>query len=353
MPSLNVFLIHSPHLTTRESTLTTTCKLLEAACQEVGYRFRIFKIQGHSPMELKQQTQQLEKRIQYEKTQDEEFDRLIQTLNLEQTSNYLKHQEALKQIVHLSSLPTLTSEDLYMVMEDDAMILPEFHTNLKRFLQLVQPSEWDFISLSVSSPSSTGKDEEPLLTDLRSISKILPGKEAYFINPKTAASLLDYLETIRFSFRFQLSYWLHTHQEIRAMCPIRRITLEGSKVGFMPSSTTENNLLVYNQEFMEIFKMMIQQIPYDFQKIKQCYKIIEHLKSPEAIHLYGVVLHKEGKMEQAKEMFLTAVQEMTQKQGLISARSELLNNAINIHGLAQEDLEKYQALESKFLKVVF
>lgn len=348
MPSLNVFLIHSPHLTSRESTMTTTCKLLESACQEMGYRFRTFKILGHSPSELKQKNQELEKRIQYEKTEDEEFNRLIQTLNLEQTSNYLKHQDALKQILHLSKLPTLTSDDLYMVMEDDAMILPEFQPNLIRFLRLVNPSEWDFISLSVSSHQTTEKVDDSLLTDLRSIVKILPGKDAYFINPKTAASLLEYLETIRFTFRFQLSYWIHTHPEIRAMCPIYRITLEGSKVGFMPSSTTENNLLVYNQEFMEMFKMMIQQISYDFQKIKQCYKIIEHLKSPEAIHLYGVILHKEGKMEQAKDMFLTAVQEMTQKQGLISARSELLNNAINIHGLVQSDLLKHQSCASKY-----
>ena len=346
MKSLNVCLIHSPSITYRESTMNTTCKILEKACQDHHYRLRIFKIQNHEISELKHKTQELEARVNYDKTGDEEFDRSIQTLNLEQMSNFLKHQEALKQIIAISKMPTITKEDLFMVMEDDAMILPEFQKNLNHFLQHIENSSWDLITFSVSKPNESV--DTSLLTDVRPITKILPGKEAYLIQPATAEVLMEDLKKIRFTYRFQLSYWIHTHPEIRVLCPNQRITLEGSKVGFMPSTTTENNLLVYNQEFMEMFKMMVNQIPYDFTKIKSYYKIIEHLKSPDAMHLYGVILHREGKLEQAKDLFLEAIHEMSLKNGLISARSELLNNTINIHGLAQEDLTKYRSCPSKY-----
>jgi len=44
---------------------------------------------------------------------------------------------------------------------------------------------------------------------------------------------------------------------------------------------------------------------------------------------------------------------MQLKNGIVSARSELLNNAINIHGIVQEDLDKYTKLPSKYKNVVF
>ena len=352
MRSLNVFLIHSPNAKFRENTMNTTCKIIETSCQKHDYRFRIFKITSHEPSELKNKTQELEKIINYEKTGDEEFDRFIQTLNLEQMSNLLKQKEALKQIVNLSKLPTMTSNDLFMIMEDDAMILPEFQKNLDAFLVNLDTSSWDVLMLSVSLPNQpeTGTNK---LIDIRKHTKILPGKEAYLIQPKAAEELQRYLETIRMAFRYQFSYWLHINAQIRIKSPQHRITLEGSKVGFMPSTTMENNMLIYNQEFMEMFKMMINQIPYDFQKIKQYYRVVEHLKSPDAMHLYGVILHREGKMEQAKDMFISAANEMQLKNGIVSARSELLNNAINIHGIVQEDLDKYTKLPSKYKNVVF
>ena len=137
------------------------------------------------------------------------------------------------------------------------------------------------------------------------------------------------------------------------MCPTVRVSIEGSKVGFIPSSVSENNILIYNNEFMELFKMVIGQSPMDLQKARQIYRIVEHLKSPEIMHLYGVILFKNEKKEQAKEIFLTAVNESIQKNGCMSARSELLNNAINIHGIVQEDLEVHRKYPSKYTNVTF
>jgi len=204
------------------------------------------------------------------------------------------------------------------------------------------------LSVSGQRPSNT-----MTYGNIRDIIKVLPGKDAYMIRPKIAEALLNNFETIRYTFRFQLSYWIRQNPQYNVKYASERVFIEGSKVGFVPSSTTDNNLLVYNQEFMEIFRMIVGQTPYDFNKIKQMYKIIEHLKAPDAMHLYGVVLHRENKLPQARDMFMDAVNEMIAKDGLISARSELLNNTINIYGIYQDDLEELTSKPSKYKKVNF
>jgi hypothetical protein len=347
MQSLNVFLIHSPKLTLREQRMHLTMKQLEQMCQKYGYRMRVFKQESFEPNDLQPKLEEISKQIRYDKTGDEDFDRGLQPLSVQQLSNFYKQKEALKQIVQMGKLPMVSLKDLYLVLEDDALILPEFQRHLECFFENPASSTWDLLTFSMSKPFGNPNDPYEYI-NARGFGKVLPGKESYMIQPKIAEQLLKDLETIQFTYRLQLSYWLYTHPEIRLKCPSHRMFIEGSKIGFLPSSTTENNVLVYNQEFMQMFKMMVGQNDYDFQKGRQYYRVIEHLKAPEAMHLYAVMLHRENKLEQSKDMFMDALNEMVAKQGLITPRSELLNNAINIHGMVQEDMEKITSQPSKY-----
>uniref|UniRef100_A0A6C0CSK9 Glycosyltransferase n=1 Tax=viral metagenome TaxID=1070528 RepID=A0A6C0CSK9_9ZZZZ len=351
MQSLNLFLIHSSSLTLREQRMHLTVKQLEQISQKYGYHMRTFKINTFEPNDLQPKLEEISKQIRYDKTGDEDFDRGLQPLSVQQLSNFYKQKEALKQIVQIGKLPMVSPKDLYLILEDDALILPEFQRHLEYFFENPASSTWDVLTFSMSKPFSNPADLYEYI-DARGFGKVLPGKESYMIQPKIAEMLLKELETIQFSYRLQLSYWLYTHPEVQFKCPSHRIFIEGSKIGFLPSSTTENNVLVYNQEFMEMFKMMVGQIDYDFQKGRQCYRVIEHLKSPEAMHLYAVMLHRENKLEQSKDMFINALNEMVAKQGLITPRSELLNNAINIHGIVQEDFDKITLQPSKYKEIL-
>lgn len=347
MDSLNIFLLHSPLAKYRETNINNTCKILEKICQSYKIRCRIFKIMTHEAEDLKKNIPDLEKMIQNDKTGDSDFDSLIHPLNMHQISNIFKQKEALKQISLLGKL--CGKQDYYCIIEDDAYILPEFHTNItKLFEYLPSYNDWDMIMLSMSGKTNTLE-----ILDLRKTIKIIPGKEAYLIRPEIAEKLYSYMDTIRFNFRIQLSYWIHTNPQYRIRYPSLRVFIEGSKVGFVPSTTTENNVLIYNKEFMDIFNMLTGKQPYDFQKIKGAYRIIEHLKSPDIQHLYAVVLHKENKLSQAKDMFIDAVNEMIAKNGLINGRSELLNNTINMCGLYQDDLETLTKQPSKYKQVNF
>lgn len=336
-PNVHLIQLHSPALPFRQTFVDTTLKIFKEFAKERLKSHTL--ITNHDPHQLKPNYQEIEKTIDNTKIGEEEFDRQIQSLTLEQISNFYKQKEALKQVA------AGNANDLYIIAEDDCIFLPEFQANLYKFLEDPKLTDWDICLLSVSS-----NQKDFGLTNARSICTIIPSKDAYAIKPATAKELLPYLDKIYYNYRVQLSRWIVIHPEVKVVCPTSRVSIEGSKVGFMPSSVLDNNLLVYNHEFMEMFKMMIGQSPMELQKVKALYKTVEHLQSPEIMHLYGVILFKQGKKEQAKELFLDAVNQMQIKNGLITARSELLNNCINIHGMVQEDLEMHRRNASKYLK---
>lgn len=349
---LHVFPIFTLTLPSRAGILQTSLKLLEDITKRLGNEFSTYPITNYEPNDVLAMTPELEKTmIDYSKIGDEDFDKSLQQLNTGQLSNFLKQKEAIHQIVEIAKTETPTHQHIYMVLEDDAVFLPEFQNNLLTFLKSPRPAaEWDIFLLCASSPDRSITDYQ--FVNARQMFKILPSKEAYCITPATANKLLPFLDKIRYTYRFQLSYWIHTNPTVRMLCPSLRISIEGSKVGFVPSSLTENNILLYNAEFMELFKMMISG-EIDVARAKQLYKIVEHLKSPEIMHLYAVILFKQGKAEQAKDLFIDAVQKMVEKNGCINARSELLNNAINIHGVVQEDLASHRKNPSKYATVAF
>jgi GR25 family glycosyltransferase involved in LPS biosynthesis len=348
MRQLHLLHLHSPEHKFRESYMQTTLKIFEEQTKKYNYKLNYYVINNNSPDELKPKFKEIEQLVDYSKIGDEEFDRCVQTLNIEQLSNFYRQKAALEKIKELAK----SNEDLYMILEDDAIILPEFQPNLEKFLKDPMLQDWDILFMCASLPDKNTNDFKLIPT--KSLFSILPSKEAYCINPAIIDKLLTYLNKIYYTYRIQLSRWLKINPEIRSMCPSMRLSLEGSKIGFMPSTTTENNILLYNYEFMEMFKLMTGQGgAIDLQKVKQFYKSVEHLKSPEIMHIYAVILFKMDKKEQAKEMFIDAINQMMFQNGCLTARSELLNNTINIHGIVQEDLEMHRKNPSKYERVIF
>jgi thioredoxin-like negative regulator of GroEL len=54
------------------------------------------------------------------------------------------------------------------------------------------------------------------------------------------------------------------------------------------------------------------------------------MNNPDLMHLYGVLLFKAGAAEEAAEVLEQAVAELEKQGGVVSARSDVLNNAINV-----------------------
>jgi dephospho-CoA kinase len=112
-PLVHLIQLHSPALTFRQTFLETTLKIFKEFAKE-RLKSRTL-ITAHEPQQLKPNYQEIEKTIDATKIGEEEFDRQIQTLTLEQISNFYKQKEALQQVANGNP------SDLYIILEDDSI----------------------------------------------------------------------------------------------------------------------------------------------------------------------------------------------------------------------------------------
>lgn len=327
---INTLLIHPNNLKFRNKFVNQFIKLINDVTVKLNYKHNLHIINRHLPETVKQNIKDYENSINYDKVNNEEFDKHISPLNIETLSNFLNQKYALEKIISLSQEEKEGDTHLYLIVEDDCIILNDYIQNLIELLINPSPEKWDILSLSYSS---SNLNNNLTFENIRELQNILVGKEAYFINTSTAKKLLFNLETIKFSYRVQLSYFIYNNPTLKAMYPSKRIVLEGSKVGFMTSSIHENNILNYNSEFIQLFNMISGKVSMDYKQATDIYNIVKHLNSPEIMHIYGTILYKLDKVDEAYELFIKAVDTSIEQGGCINNRSELLNNAINIHGL--------------------
>jgi hypothetical protein len=339
---LTVYLIHTPSLVLRQQRIHGILSQLNNVATQLGYTFNQITITKPEPEHIKDTLPTYEKRINYDSTGDAEFDKMIAPLSVEEISNYEKQREAWKRIGDGAA------DDLSLVIEDDTFLLPNMEHALKE-LFAVDHSTYDVLTLAISSNDVRPGDKLDIINVRKSINnfKILPSKDAYMISKHAARKLLDQTETIKFHMRHQLSYVFHKDQDIKLVHPSTRIFLEGSKIGIYTSSVHPNNILNYNQEYMELFKLM-NTGNLDAQHIRRLYKQIAHLQNPDAMHVYGVLLFQAKEVKEAQDVLLEAIDLMQKQQGVMTFRSDLLNNLINIHEFTQWDLDGIMEKPSKY-----
>ena len=338
MPYLHIFAIHTQKLTQRGDVLHGVIQTIRTTASAVGYDTDVRLILKPDPEHIQADLAAYDKRVSYDKVGIEEFDRNINVLSLEHISNFEKQRAAWK---HVMELP---ATDVFMIIEDDAFFLPEAGVQgLQDVLANTDHTAYDFLTLSMSQPGAA-------LHDFRESGKILPSKEAYFVSHRAARVLYEQSETIKMSMRYQMSYILHTNPSLRVMFPGTRAFIEGSKLGVFPSTVHNSNVLIYNKEFMELWQFVASEAPPPAREIREIYKKVRHMRNPDMAHLYGVLLYKANELQEAQDVMLEAIEFMKEKQGLLSFRSELLMNTINIHEFTQWDLAAISALPSKYDK---
>lgn len=312
MRSLHVIIIHAKHLVYRKNSLLDTLKVLEEICTKKGYVYSAHYVHEHELIDTRKNIKDIEKQVEKYDGDDNTFS--TTPFTVEQISNFLKQRRALEKVIELNG-------DIHLVIEDDCTMIPQ---NLADFLEDPRPDEWDILFLGMPCSSETYE-----IKDTRELIKVIPSKEMYCIHQSTAKTILPHLQKISFPYRVQLSYIIDKNKDIRSMYSTKRISIEGSKFGFCPCSVHENNVLIYNKGFVALFNLLSSD-KITLEEVENHYKSVEYLESPEIMHLYGVLLHKCNKSLEARNIFEKALDQMKLKNGLITRRSELLNNAINI-----------------------
>lgn len=338
----HLFVVHTEKLTLRQNNLHGVIQTIRTTAQEAGLNPKIHMILKPDPDHLKGSIEALDKRIKYEKTCNDQFDKHINMLTLEELSNYEKQRDVWRRITDLPS------SDTFMVIEDDAFILPNTADILKKTLTC-DTSTYDFLTMSLSDNDSSSQDPFHL-KEFRSMGVILPAKDAYLVSHRCARVLLAQSDTITFNMRIQMSYILHNNPGLMVKYPNQRSMLEGSKLGLYTSTVHANNILIYNQEFMQLFHFLSQENP-PIREIREIYKRVAHVQNPDVMHIYGVLLYKAKELHEAQDILIAAVEQVQKQQGFLSPQSELLNNAINIHEFAQWDLADIIAKPSKYVSL--
>ena len=339
-PTLHLYVIHTQFLTQRAMRIHGVIQELRTTAISKGYEVRPQLLVKHDPEEVSQRLKDLEPLVCYDPVGDADFDNVRQILGLEMISNIEKHREAWKRISETSSEDP---KDIFMVMEDDALLLPGGAGNFGDLLETVAHSHpWDIMFLGISLPTHKESDMLSICTVKETLGgKILPCKESYIIKQQTARRLNDMFAKYRHPLRVQLSYLLHTTPEIRVRHPNKRMILDGSKVGIHPSSIHPNNMLVFNREYVELLQFIhksSEEINKNLPAIRTLYKQVQHINSPDLMHIFGAILLKAGKHMDAEDILVSAMKQMNQQQGILNNRSDLMKNLINVYQKMQNDL---------------
>jgi hypothetical protein len=342
--TLDAYIIHDETARFRETGMNNTLKTLKMVCQTCDVALRTILITHPNSQDLQKDMNSLQSRVKYEKTGDEDFDNRMHMLSLEMISNTEKHKEAWRRI-HENARPNTVS----LVLEDDAYIMPDFVANLAELLQVL-PSQvtkqWDICFLGTTRQMENGP-KEMAFSSTREVGKIIPTKESYIIAPHILQRLTKSLETMRYTLRIHLSWFLHKNQEIRSVYASKPIFLDGSKIGTCTSTIHPMNPLVINREFMEMWQCL-KRPDISMSHVRAIYKKLEHLRSPDALHLYGRLLVEHGDYNEAETIFMDAVRLAREQNGVLGPSSALLSDAIANYKNIQKDIQECREKPSKY-----
>lgn len=345
---LNVYIILNKEIPARVANVSRNVQMLKNICDHLKIGTKFHTLAQPVISEIQENIKAYESRVKLDGITSEPFSKMVHPLTLHEISNFERHRLAFVTIGEASN------NEYHFVIEDDIHILPLMEQNWIEMLEVLsntQPSQYPFILLSLANElQSNHKMQLVSYEQLPNKQPLIPSKEGYFITPECARSLAEYTKMIQLNMRHTLSYWIFTeHPSISY--PSKRLSFDGSKLGIFPSTIHPNNILIFNQEYMEMLRMLSEE-PKDVAKIHKNYKTIDRLQSADAMHLYAVLLYQSKQYDDANTYFKKAIDTMVQQKGCINRQSELLHNAIEFYKHTQkDDLETYATKPSKYKDV--
>lgn len=340
--------------------MTQVVQWLKQQCDACGMPVRFHSLTQPTQEDLlgilKQENNPLAPRLQPGGGDHPIYSKFQRALNPAELSNYERHRTALEVIQRGAAT------DYHLVLEDDIYILPIFEGAWRELLLQLRegrsklPADY-FALFSMTQNIMTNEEEfhwKPYASHpLTETHPLIPSKEVYMVHPKVAAELYQYMTVVQCDMRQTLSRWMYSNMLGQgAICfPSKRLAFDGSKLGMFPSSIHANNLLIYNQEFMEMLQLMSQPEKKTRGNVLRLYRAIERLNAPDAIHLYAVLMYQLGDFEEAGAAFKKAIEAMNAQGGFMSRGSEMLHNAIEFYKHSQkEELDAWKKMPSKYAK---
>ena len=349
MVKLNVYVIYSPHLENRQKYINSTIDFIKKHSETLGYTFNINVIAEPSKDFIDKNIDSFNKRVNYDKyTEDSktnrDFNSLIQPLNSCQISNIEKHREIYKNVMDKSS------DDLYMIIEDDVVVGQEYVHNIEQLFKKLKENafgDWDVLFTCLPSLNQEGKMR---LIPVNEVYTTLMCKSSYFIKPSVCKKLYQYTETFKFTLKNALSRFFHENNDIKACFLNKHTFLEASKIGILSSTVNPNNFLFQNNQFIHLTNISNKQVitDDDIKEAEKIYDAAKSIDSPDILHIMGIIYYKKKDYENAKKFMTDAIVNMKKNKGYLQQNSEMLNNCINMYQYDQAGLDEYRKCTSKY-----
>lgn len=338
MNKINIIVILTKKLNNRTNYLNSSLLFLKNTIEKNNYICEISIIDNPDDKEINENIEIYNKRVNYEKGENEEYNKLIQGLTINQISNTEKHRKALEKV---------NNESINIIMEDDIIISKEYIKNIEYiFSKILKNENIDILILS----DFIYNDNELELIDQNIYNKILISKSSYIINKKTANKLRNYLEIFKYDMKTSLSKFMEENKDLKKYMLNKCTLLEGSKIGLFLSSTKSKNFLSQNSEFIELVKLTNKEkiTEVDYKMGEKIYNNLEYLDNADIQHLFGILNYKYKNINLAKKYMTLATINLKKNLGYISKSHEIINNTINIYKYEQLLLDDCKKNKSKY-----
>ena len=341
---IKFYIISSLNLKLRKKYMSGAIEALKKITEENGnLSTSINIINEPSDKYIENNIENYNKRVNIEKENDEEFNNLIQKINIQQISNIEKHRN-----IYLEISKDNSNDTLHYILEDDILVSNDYINNIKDLFKNINNfNNWDILFTCISN---NNENNDIKLLNLKDHYKILISKSSYFLNPKIALKLYNFLNDIKFTLKIALSKFIIVNN-INAKILNKHTLLEGSKIGIFLSSLNNNNFLYQNNDYVKITNLLnvpiiTKEIADEAEKIYKNNQL--NINNADFQHLLGIMFYKIGDYNQSKKYLIDAVLNIKKNEGLLNNHSEILNNCINMHQYDQPDLEDCFIKPSKY-----
>lgn len=160
---------------------------------------------------------------------------------------------------------------------------------------------WDILFLSLN----TIKNGENFI-NYREVYNKLITKSCYFIKPKICNKLYQDSTTFKLQIKYFLSKYIDDNKDLKVYFYNKNTLIEGTKIGFYPSSVNSTNYLYFNNEYIELLKIYNNDeiTDDDIANALNLYKNVENMNSSDIINVMGMIYKKRKNYKDAKNILL-------------------------------------------------
>lgn len=251
-------------------------------------------------------------------------------------SNSLKHLDALNHISRFTN-----PNDVNFVFEDDIVFDNQFETLITNFIKNKSYQSYDMVFLGMpgikneKDSTETQSNESSFNTieviPIEEKDKVLPCCDSYFITQECAKKLSNNFIPIRYPNNIQLSYVLDK-LNIKFGRAYPNIVADGSKLGFFSSSISPNNILLFNNTYKFIYKMLNKTdlTIEEGEHIKSLFQNNAFKESPDFIFLEGLFYMRIKEYNKSKEFFDQAIEKYEEQMSPLNNSSAIIQNYVEL-----------------------